>query len=200
MTLLDTPPRRLADEILALDLLTLRDHTERAGDRIDPVAHRRRLDASIESGAACVVRRNGGLAAYALLRRESAARWFVTGLSTHPAHRTITVVGELLAQLAALAARMGIEDLVSHVYKTNRLSMAFHRKLGFRITRENDKGVEFQASVATLAGHPAVRRVVDKHRDAARRSIGDPHPSRPDTPAFTPPGTLLRGIPPMPDR
>jgi hypothetical protein len=40
--------------------------------------------------------------------------------------------------------------LRSNVYKTNRLSMAFHQKLGFKLTRENAKGVEFTAELAAL--------------------------------------------------
>lgn len=56
----------------------------------------------------------------------------------------------LLQQLLAIAQRRRIVRLQSHVYKTNRLSMAFHARLGFVITRENDKAVEFTARLADL--------------------------------------------------
>lgn len=66
---------------------------------------------------------------------------------------------ETLAQSLAVSevavVRRGIVRLQSHVYKTNRLSMAFHALLGFAITRENDKGVEFTASVADLVAAAA---------------------------------------------
>ena len=150
------------NEILALDLLTLREHTERAGDVLDANQHRVRLQTSLEDCEVCLVRRAGELVAYAMLRRESETCWFVCGLSTHPLHRTPAVMSELFSKLAELATRMGIVELRSNVYKTNRLSMAFHRKLGFHITRENEKAVEFFAAVATISGRPSVQRAVGK--------------------------------------
>ncbi|WP_341809913.1 GNAT family N-acetyltransferase [Paraburkholderia phenoliruptrix] len=105
------------------------------------------------------VRRDGRLVAYAMLRREAGACWFVGAFGTHPLHRTYTVISELFANIATLATERGIGELRSHVYKTNRLSIAFHRKLGFMVTRENDKGLEFFTTLEELATKPAVRRV-----------------------------------------
>lgn len=150
------------DEILALDLLTLREHTERAGDVFDADQHRLRLQASMDVCAVCSVRQADALVAYAMLRPESETCWFVSGLNTHPLHRTPVVMSELLSKLAELADRMGIVELRSNVYKTNRLSMAFHRKLGFQITRENEKAVEFLAAVSTIGRRPSIQRVVAK--------------------------------------
>ncbi|MFM0730329.1 GNAT family N-acetyltransferase [Paraburkholderia sediminicola] len=150
------------NEILTLDLLTLREHTERAGDVFDADQHRVRLQASLEDCEVCSVRRAGELVAYAMLRRESETCWFVSGLSTHPLHRTPAVMSELLSKLAELAGRTGIVELRSNVYKTNRLSMAFHRKLGFHITRENEKAVEFFASVSTISRRPSIQRAAGK--------------------------------------
>ncbi len=59
---------------------------------------------------------------------------------------------------------MAISELRSNVYKTNRLSMAFHLRLGFQITRENAKGVEFFATVTDLAADPFIKRVAKKLR------------------------------------
>lgn len=146
------------DELLALDLLTLREHTERAGDVFDVDQQRLRLQRSLNDSEVCSVRREGALVAYAMLRPESEHCWFVGAFSTHPLHRTSTVVSELLAQVARLARERGIADLRSHVYKANRLSVAFHRKLGFQITRENEKAIEFFASVSKLGERPAIRR------------------------------------------
>ncbi len=68
------------------------------------------------------------------------------------------MLGELLAKLAELADARGIREFRSHVYRTNRLSIAFHRKLGFRVTRENDKGFEFVVTLDELANHAAILR------------------------------------------
>lgn len=148
------------DEILVLDELTLREHTERAGDVFDLGMHRARLETSLLVSEVCSVRREGKLVAYAMLHPESAACWFVGAFGTDPSHRTSAVMTELLAKVAALASERGIGELRSHVYKTNRLSIAFHRRLGFRATRENDKAVEFAAATHELATQPAVRRAL----------------------------------------
>jgi GNAT superfamily N-acetyltransferase len=148
------------DELLALDLLTLREHTQLAGDQIDPAAHAVRLRESMRISRVCAVRRGGCLVAYAMLSPLSGAAWFVRAFNTHPDHRTAPVIRELLQGFARVVRDEGIAELRSHVYKTNRLSMAFHRKLGFRVTKENDKGVEFVTTVADLMGHSALARSI----------------------------------------
>jgi L-amino acid N-acyltransferase YncA len=154
------------EELLALDLLTLREHTERAGDKLDPELHATQLRHSLQISQVCAVRREGELVAYAMLspESESPGGWFVRAFSTHPLHRTSAVMLELFQAFAELVERLGITELRSHVYKTNRLSMAFHRKLGFRITKENAKGVEFSASVGELAANPSIERTAKRLR------------------------------------
>lgn len=154
------------EELLALDLLTLREHTERAGDKLDAEVHAAELRRSLQISQVCTVRREGELVAYAMLspQPESPGGWFVRAFNTHPLHRTSAVMLELFQAFAELVKRLGITELRSHVYKTNRLSMAFHRKLGFRITKENAKGVEFFASVAELAASPAIGRTAKRLR------------------------------------
>ncbi len=145
------------DEILALDLLTLREHTELAGDVFDAGTQREKLEQSLAVSEVVAVRREGALIAYAMLRPQEDGRWFVLGFNTHPDHRNGGVFRDLFALLARLAQRHSITSLRSNVYKTNRLSMAFHRRLGFRVTRENPKGVEFTADLADLtSGSPAL--------------------------------------------
>jgi hypothetical protein len=164
------------EELLALDLLTLRDHTERAGDTIDPELHAAQLRHSLEISELCAVRRGGELVAYAMLNPEpdSGGGWFVRAFNTHPSHRSSAVMLELLAAFAALIRRLGITALRSNVYKTNRLSMAFHRKLGFQVTRETAKGVEFVASVAQVLANASIERTARRLNaamaDAADRS------------------------------
>ena len=152
------------DEILALDLLTLREHTELAGDVFEAGAQRQKLKQSLEVSELVAVRREGTLIAYAMLQPQENGRWFVLGFNTHPDHRNGGVFRDLFAQLAALAQRCSITSLRSNVYKTNRLSMAFHRRLGFRVTRENQKGIEFTANlVELLAATPALDAVRQGH-------------------------------------
>lgn len=152
------------EEFLALDMLTLREHTERAGDELNEERHRASLEKSLEVSQICAVRRGGALVAYAMLQPESPTCWFVTGLNTHPLHRTSVVMLELFAGLAALVQRLSIIEIRSNVYKTNHLSMSFHTRLGFRITRENAKGVEFFASVADVMASPLVAWTINRRR------------------------------------
>ena len=154
------------DELLALDELTLREHTELAGDVFDLDQQRTKLQRSLSASELCWVRREGRLVAYAMLRPESEACWFVGAFGTHPSYRTYAVVTELLAMVAKLANERGIAELRSHVYKTNRRSTVFHRKLGFRVTRENDKAVEFFSPIRQLAMQPAIRRAAAKETSA----------------------------------
>lgn len=137
-------------EILELDLLTLREHTERAGDSLDPDRLRNSIESLLPISEVAVVRRRGVLVAYAMLQPQEAGQWFGTGFNTHPEHRSAPVFRSLFGQLLDIASRRGIKSLRSNVYKTNRLSMAFHVRLGFQVTRENEKGVEFTASVPEL--------------------------------------------------
>ena len=147
------------DELLALALLTLRDHTELAGDRLDPATHRELLLRTQAQSETIGVRRGGTLAAYAMLSPQPDGGWFVSAFNTHPAHRDASVLRELFAEISRLARRRAIGSLRSHVYKTNRLSVAFHRRLGFRITRENAKAIEFTATLdELLAASRAVRK------------------------------------------
>lgn len=153
------------DELLALDLLTLREHTEQAGDVLDATTQRASLERSLPTAQVVAVRRAGTLVAYAMLRPQEDGMWFVLNFNTHPAHRDASVFRDLFAQLGDMAARLSITALRSNVYRTNRLSMAFHRRLGFRVTREGAKGVEFTASLPELmAASPALRTA----RGAAR--------------------------------
>ncbi|MGI4861252.1 MAG: GNAT family N-acetyltransferase [Janthinobacterium lividum] len=150
----------IIDEVLALDLLTLRAHTERAGDAIDADLHSVRVRTMLENASVCSVRKADELAAYAALAPESDTCWFVQAFNTHPLHRTPAVMSELVSKLSELACERGIVALRSHVYKTNHLSIAFHRKLGFRVTRENEKALELFAAVATISQRRAVQRAV----------------------------------------
>lgn len=151
------------DELLALDAITLREHTEQAGDTFDVTEHRIKLQKSLEVNEVCFVRRESKLVAYAMLQPDSGTCWFVGAFGIHPRYRTYAVITELLSKIVAVANERGIGELRSHVYKTNRLSIAFHRKLGFRVTRENDKAFEFFIGTEQLVAKPAVRHV------AARR-------------------------------
>lgn len=143
-------PKPQVEEILALDLLTLRTHTELAGDVFDPEQQRSAIEAALARSQLAFVRREGRLIGYAMLQAQEAGCWFVSGFNTHPAHRSGPVFRELFAQIGVLAKRHGITSFQSHVYKTNRLSLAFHTRLGFSVTKENDKAVEFSATLEQL--------------------------------------------------
>ena len=92
-----------------------------------------------------------------MLQPQESGSWFVTGFNTHPAHRSSPIFRELFGQISAVAERCGITSLRSHVYKTNLRSVAFHRRLGFQVTRENAKAIEFTASLTDLTANPSVK-------------------------------------------
>jgi hypothetical protein len=143
------PPLQI-DEVVELDLLTLREHTERAGDTIDTEMQRKSIKNLLQISEIATVRRDGALVGYAMLHPKEDGCWFVTGFNTHPSHRNARVFKSLFAQIGEISSRCGIRTLRSNVYKTNHLSMAFHSRLGFRVTKENAKGVEFTAKLEEL--------------------------------------------------
>lgn len=71
---------------------------------------------------------------------------------------------ELFQGFVELLKRLGIKELRSNVYKTNNLSLSFHRRLGFHITRESAKGVEFFISVSEIANNPSIERMSKRLR------------------------------------
>lgn len=141
----------LLDELLALDTLTLRQHTEAAGDHFDPQAQRQQLAASLADSYLLQARgSDGSLHGNALLRQQSATHWFVGMLNLHPAQRHRRVLQSLFCQLAALPGWTPQSVLQSHVYRTNAASLQFHLKLGFTIARQNDKAVALSIRYDTL--------------------------------------------------
>jgi ribosomal protein S18 acetylase RimI-like enzyme len=139
-----------ADEILKLDLLTLSDHTKQAGDTLDRETYRDEVVARLNSSEVISLRQDGALIAYATLHAQEDGCWFVSGFNTHPGHRSAPVFRQLFSQLLVLAQKRDIKAFRSHVYKTNRLSIAFHQRLGFSIARGNDKGIEFYIGIESL--------------------------------------------------
>ncbi len=87
------------DEILALDLLTLREHSELAGDIFDVGTQRQKLEQSLAASEVVALRRGGALIAYAMLQPQEDDRWFVLRFNTHPNHRNGGVFRDLFAQL-----------------------------------------------------------------------------------------------------
>jgi GNAT superfamily N-acetyltransferase len=146
------------EEYLEVDLLALRAHTEEAGDRFDEVQHRIRLTNSLAISEVCEVRRDGGVLAYVMLQPKGDGLWFVTAFNVHPGYRTPGVFRALGSDVIAKIQRLGVLRLQSNVYRTNKRSMEFHRRLGFAITKKNAKAVEFTASASAILSNPIVAR------------------------------------------
>lgn len=150
----------LIAELLALDLLTLRAHTEQAGDAFDADAQAACLRESMLSAELCQVRRDGRLVAYALIGEQGPGRGFVRGFCIHPQHRNAAVMAELLRQLLTCCVAYAWSELHSHVYKTNQASLDFHQRLGFATVAENAKAFAFKAHIDQLAEQPLLRRLM----------------------------------------
>jgi len=146
------------DEILALDVLTLTDHTIASGDSFNAVEHLKALSDALEKSALFYVRRNDDLVAYCYLWQKSEGLWFIGGFTVRPQHRNSGVLIALFKQLSEYLTSTNATELQSNVYKTNHLSVAFHKKLGFSVTRENEKGFEFTAHIDVLKDKPWAAR------------------------------------------
>ena len=131
------------EEILALDLLVLRAHTLAAGGDFTEASHRAALAAVLPKSTILKVHRRGRLAGYAYLWPKGGGLWFVGGLAVHPDFRAGRVLKTLLALVEGVVRAENISELQSHVYKTNPRSLALHKRLGFAVIAENEKGFAF---------------------------------------------------------
>ena len=139
----------LLDDILALDTLTLSEHTIAAGAEFDIERHRSLLEGSLSRCEVITVYRGDRLAGYAMLEPLDGSSWFVSALNTHPDYRNASVLRALLRDLSVLTERHGVSNLVSHVYKTNVPSIRFHQKLGFDLVDENEKAFAFSLDLSS---------------------------------------------------
>lgn len=151
----------LLDAIVDLDMVLLKAHTEAAGDRFDRAPHRRALAERLEHAEIIDIWRENELIAYSFVWPKT-NRWFVGGFAIRPDHRNAAIMCELIARLL-VCTRTGDQSYVeSHVYKTNRLSMGFHQRLGFRTIRENRRGVAFIHRINELTQLPIVVRALSR--------------------------------------
>ena len=135
------------EEILALDLLTLTAHTRAAGDVFDEASHRAALEKVLPKSEIIKIHRQGQLAGYAYLWPKGGGLWFVGGFAVHPDYRGGKVLGALLSDIKTLVKAKNIGEVQSHVYKTNPRSLALHRRLGFAVIDENEKGFAFSRTL-----------------------------------------------------
>ncbi len=134
------------EELLAFELSVLRDYLKAGHPPLDPQKHRRALLAFFDETKHVCVRRGGGLVAYVSVRPQEAGCWFVRGLAIHPEHKNSAVVRGLLHQFRDLVAHNEISVLRSNVFKANTASVRLHKRLGFKVSRENELGYEFTLS------------------------------------------------------
>lgn len=149
------------DAMAALDERTLRAHTEAAGKTWHQEQHRAQLAASLHGARFLGLAREQSLLAYVLLRPlpGTAGRdWFFGMINSAPEHRDAALWRRLFAALAELLQDEGVQQLHSHVYRTNAASLALHRRLGFQLVQENAQALAFRISTADLSSHPLLRR------------------------------------------
>jgi len=136
------------EEILALDMQTLRAHTLAAGQVFDEVSHRAALKRVLPKSKVVKVFRKERLAGYVYLWPKGDGLWFVGGFAVHPGFRFGNVLRALLRAVEGLVISENIRELQSHVYKTNARSLALHRRLGYEVVDENEKGYAFSLKLA----------------------------------------------------
>jgi ribosomal protein S18 acetylase RimI-like enzyme len=161
------------EEILALDMLTLRAHTLAVGDEFTTERHRAALVAVLPKSKIVKIHRSATLAGYTYLWPKGGGLWFVGGVGIHPDFRFGRVIAQLLAEIKTLAEHEGITELQSHVYKTNQRSIALHQRLGFKFIQENQKGLAFSLKLADnanpLQSFPNTQKVAPSAKGATRR-------------------------------
>ncbi|KDM93280.1 GNAT family N-acetyltransferase [Photobacterium galatheae] len=132
------------NEYLKLDLLTLEQLSKDAGKPIDEALYLQSLHKADQDGLLFECRKQGMLQGYFTLRKLEESTWFIPMFVVHPQHRNKVVFTSLFSQLARFISKHSIQKLVSNVLRNNTLSVNFHQRLGFAVTRENGLGYEFQ--------------------------------------------------------
>ncbi|WP_133504490.1 GNAT family N-acetyltransferase [Marinomonas balearica] len=135
------------DEYIALDLLTLSKLSEEADRPIDVSKYRAALALAKHAGLLFECRKNSELRGYFTLRELTKGLWFVPMFVVHPNHRNKVVFWSLFSQLKTFITKHHVVTLISNVYRNNELSNNFHKKLGFLVTRENERGFEYTLEI-----------------------------------------------------
>ncbi|HET8903136.1 MAG TPA: GNAT family N-acetyltransferase [Saccharospirillum sp.] len=123
--------------------MTLKDISIEAGMPIEDEVYLNSLEEARASNCLFDVRRHGALQAYSTLKYVGEGKWHVLMFVTQPEQRNKDTFTELFGKIILHLDKVNAKTLVSNVFKVNRLSVAFHKKLGFKITREAPHGYEF---------------------------------------------------------
>ncbi|MGI0117886.1 GNAT family N-acetyltransferase [Zooshikella sp. RANM57] len=137
-------------EYLDLTELTLNGISIEAGRPIDGKVYLDSLVNAKELGCLFDVYSNKKLLAYATLKDLGEGKWFVLMFVIHPRYRHKRVFLELFYKIIKHLISVKAKILVSNVFKVNKLSVAFHKKLGFKVTREADIGYEYTLALDDL--------------------------------------------------
>lgn len=141
------------EEYLELDVMTLESISKEAGFPIDRDVYLASHAQSMEQGLLVDYRRHNKLIGYTTLSDLGDGSWFVPMFVVHPDYRSKAAFLALFRGIVNILKDRDSRVLVSNVLRLNELSVQFHKRLGFEITRENHLGYEF-----TLALTPEVKR------------------------------------------
>jgi len=133
----------LANEYFELCKLTLTAHTEAAGETLDETAYLESIKTAQDNGLQFEYRIDHQLAGFISMKDNGDGEWFVLLIVIHPDYRTRKVFMALFYSAYQRMNQKIATSIKSNVYKNNHLSVEFHKKLGFSVTRENDLGYEF---------------------------------------------------------
>ncbi|MBU2713524.1 GNAT family N-acetyltransferase [Zooshikella harenae] len=137
-------------EYLDLTKLTLNSISIEAGRPIDDKVYLGSLGSAKKTDCLFDVYNNKKLLAYATLKDLGEGRWFVLMFVIHPSCRHKKVFIELFYKIIKHLISVKAKILVSNVFKVNKRSVVFHKKLGFKVTREADIGYEYTLALDNL--------------------------------------------------
>ena len=135
------------EEYLELTLMTLNTLSEQAGKPINRSAYLASLMQASTQGYLFEYRNHQQLLGYFTVEHMQQQRWFIPILVVHPKHRTRKVFASLLVQFIQFIEAKQATTIISHAFKSNTLSIKFHKRLGFKVIRENQIAFEFQLDI-----------------------------------------------------
>lgn len=134
-------------EYLELTLITLESLSEQAGKPIYHASYLASLISASNQGYLFEYRKKQQLLGYFTVEKIEAQHWFVPMFVIHPNHRSKEVFAALMTQFIQFIEDHQVATLISHALKNNSPSLKFHKRLGFRIIRENQIAFELKLEI-----------------------------------------------------
>ena len=139
------------EQIVELDHLNMAAILEQVGVHFEPARRRKGLLEEINKGAVFImVKREGRIIAYLEYLPECDGSIHIKSIQVHPNYQRRLVLRQLLAEAHSNFNDIHPALVKTSVHRSNRASLALHRKLGFQQVEQTGERTWFEVDGAQL--------------------------------------------------